>query len=131
MLSIKIQLPPETSFAESEKTAARLATMARVQPLLDTVEVNLPLQLAAALQANGVHTGNGAHISVSALEASAPAGEAAKVAVEMIVQNVDPSKLPWIVTVTDGSDSYSPEENAAIFTKRLLRELSKAGFLPR
>ena len=131
MLSIKIQLPSGATFSENEKAAARLATMARVQPLLNSVETDLPVKLASALQASGVRPGNGAHISISPVEASAPRGEFAKVAVEMIVQNADTSKLPWIVTITDGSDSYSSEKNAAIFTERLLQELSKAGFLPR
>lgn len=131
MLSIKIQLPPGTRFTESEKATARAATMARLQPLLDSVEINLPVQLADAVQAKGVAAGNSAFISVSALEASAPPGDTAKVAVEMIVESADKSKPPWIVTIVDGSDSYSPDKNAAILTDRFLRELSKAGFLPK
>lgn len=130
MLSIKIPLPSGTGFTESERATARLAAMARLQPLLNSVETKLPIKLAAALQAKGVPAGNGASISISALEASAPAGEVAQVAVEMVVESADKRKPPWIVTIIDGSESYSAERNAAIFTDRFLRELSKAGFLP-
>jgi hypothetical protein len=131
MLSIKIPLAPGTAFTESERAAARQVAMARLQPLLNSVETNLPIKLAAALPARGVAAGDGALISISALEASAPAGEVAQVAVEMIVESADKRKPPWIVTIIDGSESYSAEKNAAIFTERLLRELSKGGFLPK